>query len=197
MPEIPNGSVSTLEVTLYGFTGIGFFANANDVITKINQELLYDGLTIVRTDIGFSGLSFPLTGQFSASLQILNQSGQSLEDADLVNQFTDAVSSATGGNVLSAGVTQIVGVDDGQNSHASSHGNVTTTATGAAGQTADNSSSSAVPACGDPNLSFFKFPQQWVSCLTSKGLSTVGLLAIGLLIGIILIVGLERRPTPV
>jgi hypothetical protein len=192
MPEIPNGSVATLEATLYGFTAIGFFSSANDVVAKINQELLYDGLTIVRTDIGFSGVSFALTGQFSASLQILNQSGQSLEDSDLVNQFADAVTTSTGGSVLSAGVTQIVGSPQGQNNATSSQGNVTVTATGAASGVGTTSGNP--PACGDPNLSFLKYPQQWVSCLTSKGLSTVGLLAIGLLVGIILIVGLERRP---
>jgi hypothetical protein len=192
MPEIPNGSVATLEATLYGFTAIGFFSSANDVVTKINQELLYDGLTIVRTDIGLSGVSFALTGQFSASLQILNQSGQSLEDSDLINQFADAVTTSTGGSVLSAGVTQIVGSPQGQNNATSSQGNVTVTATGAASGVGTMSGNP--PVCGDPNLSFLKYPQQWVSCLTSKGLSTVGLLAIGLLVGIILIVGLERRP---
>jgi hypothetical protein len=177
--EIPDGTVAVLEASLADL-GLKFFGStANDVIAKINQELIYDGLTIIRSNVNFSGLAFAITGQFSATFQILNQSGQDLEDSDLINQFRDAVT-VIGGIVVNAGVDQVISKDASL---------ITASGAAAAIDTSNNP-----PACGDPNLSFFKNPQQWVSCLTSKGLSTIGLLAIGLLVGIILIVGLERRP---
>lgn len=190
--EIQNGAVASLEFHILNAWSLG---SADATIAKIGQELIGDGLTIVRSDVGFSGIAFPLTGEFSATVQILNQSGQELDDTDLVSQFTDAVN-AIGAQLSSAGVTQLVGTGTGQNSPGSP-GNVITTPTGQAGGDGGAGSGNNPPACGDPNLSFFKNPQQYISCLTSKGLSTIGLLAIGLLIGVVLIVVAERRPTPV
>lgn len=190
--EIPNGAVASV-IFKANISSAPFGATADSIITSIGQELIGDGLTIAQSDVGFSGVFFALTGEFSATLQILNQSGQELDDTDLIAQLTDAVA-AVGGSIVSAGVAQVVGTGGGQNSHTGSQGNVTPvgTATGNAPK-----AGSSAHACGDPSWSFFDDPAQWLSCLTSKGLSTVGLLAIGLIIGIILIVGIERRPTPV
>jgi hypothetical protein len=194
MAPIPNGSVAVLQYQIGGFHLEGLTGSSADgIIARVGQELIFDGLTIAHNDVGGSGISFPLTGEFSGIAQINNQSGQELEDSDLTAQFADAVSVA-GGYVITSAVTLIQG-GDSQNSATASHGNVTTTAVGELAKTA--SSSSGAHACGDPSWGFFDDPAQWLSCLTSKGLSTVGLLAIGLIIGIILIVGIERRPTPV
>lgn len=189
--EIPNGAVAVLEYQIDGLLFAGL--TADSVVAQIGQQFVFDGLTIAQNSVGASGLAFPLTGSFSGVMQIVNQSGQELDDTDLVAQFTSAVTEI-GGNVVSAAVTLIQG-GDSQNSATASHGNVTP-----AGQIAGSSgatpSKSNAHACGDPSWSFFDDPAQWLSCLTSKGLSTVGLLAIGLIVGIILIVGIERRPTP-
>lgn len=192
--EIPNGTVASLICKVSMGLGGGLSGQTADgVVAQIGQELIGDGLTIASSDVGASGIFFPLTGEFSATLQILNQSGQELDDTDLVAQFSDAVQ-AVGGSLITAGVAGVTGTPSGQNSASGSHGNVT--AVGQATGTGPGEKSSA-HACGDPSWSFFDDPAQWLSCLTSKGLSTVGLLAIGLLIGIVLIVGIERRPTPV
>lgn len=188
---IPNGSVAVLEYSVTGLFSLG--GTADKIISQIGQELVYDGLTIAQSNVGASALAYGLTGGFSGNMQIVNQSGNELDDTDLVAQFSDAVASI-GGTVVSAAVTLVTGDPSGQNSATGSHGNVTPAGT-LAGTTPSGGSSAH--ACGDPSWSFFDDPAQWLSCLTSKGLSTVGLLAIGLLIGVILIVGIERRPTPV
>jgi hypothetical protein len=189
--EIPNGAVAVLEYQLNGLLFAGL--TPDSVIARIGQELIFDGLTIAQNNVGASGLAFGITGGFSGNMQILNQSGQELDDSDLIAQFASAVTTV-GGNVVSAAVTLITGSPSGTNSATAGHGNVTP-AGSIAGTTP--AGGSGAHACGDPSWSFFDDPAQWLSCLTSKGLSTVGLLAIGLIIGIILIVGIERRPTPI
>jgi hypothetical protein len=186
--EIPNSAVAKISVNLSA-PNASFGATANSIIADLQSELVFDGLTIAQSDIGLSGISFPLTGNFTAELQILNQSGQELDDTDLLEQFTAACSDL-GLQLNSFAVLQIIGAG-GNNSGTGTQGNVTTTGAGTA-QGVGNAG--GIPACGDPNLSFWKYPQQWVQCLTQKGLSTVGLLAIGLLVGVILIVAVERRP---
>jgi hypothetical protein len=188
--EIPNGAVATL-ICSVNISSASFGATADSIIALIRQELIGDGLTIARADVNATGIFFPLTGEFSATFQILNQSGQELDDSDLLSQFSDAVSQI-GGNVVTAGVTEVVGSDSGVNSGTGSHGNVT--AVGEATGSNNSASSSTAHACGDPSWSFFQDPAQYISCLTTKGLSTVGLIAIGLLVGIVLIVAVERRP---
>lgn len=188
--EIPNGAVATV-ILEAKFTGFSIFGtSANQMIPLIGNELIGDGLTIGQSDISAgTSLAFPITGNLQATLQIINQSGQELDESDLLGQLSDAVTQA-GGILLTAGVTGVTGTDSGVNSGTGSHGNVTPL-----GQaTAPPPSSSSAHACGDPSWSFFQDPAQYISCLTTKGLSTIGLIAIGLLVGIVLIVAVERRP---
>jgi hypothetical protein len=188
--EVPNSAVAVVEVDLTLLSG-GFGSTADTVLALIGQELIQDGLTIAQKSVGFSGLTFPISGEFSATLQILNQSGQELDDTDLQAQFQDACDQVSV-QVNSFGVQQVIGAPSGVNSGTGQQGNVITTGAGAAAATA-----AATHQCGDPTWTFFQDPAQWLQCLTQKGLSTVGLLAIGLLVGVVLIVGFQKRPTAI
>ena len=189
--EIPNGSVAFLDVDLTVLSG-GFFATSDSILANIGAELVFDGLTITQKSVGLSGLTFALTGEFSATLQVLNQSGQELDDSDLAAQFTDAVTAVGGIQINSLAVTQVVGAPSGVNSGTGSQGNVTVTAAGAASQVGTSAPSGHQ--CGDPSWGFAQDPVQWIKCLTTSGLTTVGLLAIGLLVGVVLIVFVQNKP---
>lgn len=191
--EIPNGSVAFLDVDITVLNA-AFFSTPDSVLSAIAGELIFDGLTIANKSVGLSGLLMPLTGEFSATLQILNQSGQELDDTDLTSQFSTAASDVGGLQVNSQAVTQVVGAPTGVNSGTGSQGNVTITASGAAKQTADTSTPSTAHQCGDPTWSGWSDPIQYIKCLTSGALTTFGILAIGLLIGVVLIVVAENKP---
>lgn len=202
--EIPNGNVAVTYVDLT--TGPSLSVTPDNVLAAINSELIIDGLTIAKSSVGLSGLLYALTQEFTATLQIANQSGQELDDTDLVSQFNDAcqaVGDQFGGiQVNAASVQQVVGTPGGVNSGTGTQGNVTVTAAGAAAGAGQKPSAAAYQ-CGDPTWGFFtdiagtngpSTATQWISCLTQKGLTTVGLLAIGLLIGVVLIVASQNRP---
>lgn len=189
--EIPNSAVAVVNIDISTPGG----NTADSQLAAIAQELLFDGLTIASKSVGITGLTYPLTGEFTAQIQILNQSGQELDDTDLTSQFNDACNQL-GFQVNSFAILQVIGGSSGVNSGTGTQGNVVTTGAGVAANSGPGTAGNP-PACGDPALTLWTYPQQWFSCLTSKGLSTIGLLAIGLLIGVILIVGMQRRPTPV
>lgn len=186
--EIANGSVAVTTVQISGFAGSAITGSTVDnIVAQINWELVGDGLTITRSDATTSGIFFPLTGEFSSTFQILNQSGQELDDTDLTSQLADAVQQV-GGTLVTAAVTKVVGAPSGVNTGTGSLGTTQVTAAGAA-QQAQQAAGTTVHQCGDPTWPWYTDIPQALSCLTSKGLSTVGLLAIGLVIGVILIVG--------
>ena len=189
--EISNGTVAVTTVSIGGFVGSALTGStADSIIAKINNELVFDGLTITHYDVTSSGIFFPITGQFSATLQILNQSGQELDDLDLQAQLNDAVTTV-GGYVSASAVVQVVGTPGGVNTGTGSMGTTTqTTAAGAAQQT--TAPGSSAHQCGDPSWAWYTDVPKALECLTSKGLSTIGLLAIGLLVGIVLIVGGQK-----
>lgn len=189
--EIANSSVVVVGVDLTDTHWPTLNNSPDNIIAAINDELLGDGLTIGTHTIGFSGLTFALTGNFSATLQILNQSGQELDDTDLQVQFNDAC--AQEGIQVNGFAPQQIIDGNGVNSGTGVQGNVVTTGAGVAAA----SGPGGTPVCGDPALTFWKYPEAWITCLTQKGLTTVGLVAIGLLVGIVLIVMVQRRPTPV
>jgi hypothetical protein len=178
--EIPNGSVAVVSAQ-WSVQNNPFFGTADSFISMVQQELVFDGLTISNKQVGLDGLTYPLTGGFSPTLNILNQSGQELDDTDLINQLADAVT-ASGGTQIAAGVTQVFGSGTSQNTGT---GSTQVTSVGAA-QNSQQQQKSGVHQCGDPTWGFFDDPAQWLKCLTTGGLTTVGLLAIGLLAGVIL-----------
>lgn len=187
--DIPNSATATWQGVLAFGILAGGTTLASDWIGQLRQELSYDGLTIGNYDVG--SVNFFIDGNMPVTLQIINQSGQDLDETDLDSQLSDAVSTI-GGKLVSGGVTQVTGGDSGVNSGSGTAGNTTSFGTV---QAAAAAAKSTTHACGDPSWGFFDDPIQWLTCLTSKGLTTIGLLAIGLIVGIILIVGLERRPT--
>jgi len=185
MVEIPNGAVA-------GYVGqwdIPYgnldLSNTSQIYALVGQELIGDGLTIVSSSTGsFAEQTyFALGGNMPARMQILNQSGQELDDSDLTSQIADAVR-VVGGTVVSGAVTDVTGPASGTNT-----GTVRTPAGASTGAGAGGTSTqpSASRVCGDPSWGFFDDPATWLQCLTTKGLTTVGLLAIGLLIGLVLL----------
>jgi hypothetical protein len=193
--DVPNSAVLIAAVDLTvsvnsSLTG----ATADSVLAALQSDLVADGFTIAQKSVGLSGVTFPLTGEFSATLQIMNQSGQDAEDTDVQASFQTACDD-NGVQLNSFGALQVVGGSTGTNSGTGAAGNVLSTS--GAGNAQGGQSTSGTPQCGDPALTFWKYPQQFIQCITNKGLTTVGLLAIGLLVGIVLIVFMERRPTPI
>lgn len=191
--EIPNAAAAICGFEIQpAYVGANAFTSASAVLSGINDELQGDGLIISDKSIGLSEIFSAFTGHISGTVQILNQSGQELDDTDLASQWADACAQENM-SVISFGVQQIVGASTGVNTGTGGQSNnvLTTGAGNAPGGVANQPS--GVPACGDPNLSFWKYPEQWITCLTQKGLATVGLLAIGLVIGIILLVLAQEK----
>jgi hypothetical protein len=192
--DVPNSAVLIASVDLtVGASSFLTGTTADAVLAAIQNDLAVDGFTIAQKNVGLSGITFPITGEFSATLQILNQSGQDAEDLDIQASFLNACNN-NGVQVNSFGSLQVVGGSTGTNSGTGAAGNVLSTS--GAGNV-QQQPSSGVPQCGDPALTFWHYPSEFVQCLTNKGLTTVGLLAIGLLVGVVLIVFMERRPTPI
>lgn len=183
--EIPNGAVA-------GYVGqwnIPYanidLSNTDQIYAAVGQELIGDGLTITFSSTGGFGdqIAFALGGSMTARMQVYNQSGQELDDTDLTMQIADAVR-AIGGQVISGSVTDVTGPASGQNT-----GTIKTPSGASTGVASSGTSDQpkAGHVCGDPTWGFFDDPATWIQCLTSKGLTTVGLLAIGLLIGLVLL----------
>lgn len=180
--EIPNGAAvsyhGTWPQSLSGSFGIG-----SDV-ADIGRQLLDDGLAIItynRSVLGILG-----GGAYDIDVQILNQSGQDLDDTDLVSQVADAVNQVTGAYPQAGVVTSVTHAGSGVNTGTGQAAPQQTVAGVALGAT--QAAATKTHQCGDPTWSFFDDPGQWLTCLTTKGLTTIGLLAIGLIIGVILIV---------
>jgi hypothetical protein len=196
--EIVNSASATCSFSMQpAYVGANLFSSADAVIAAINDELIGDGLTIASKDLGFSAYTSAFTGSVSGTLQILNQSGQELDDTDLQAQFSDACS-AEGMQLISFGVQQVnqPSGGDGTNSGTATQGTVTTGAGNAPGGVA-NPTAKTVHACGDPTWGFVDDPGQFIACMTNKALASIGILGIGLLVGVVLIVGFQNRRTPI
>jgi hypothetical protein len=192
--EIPNSAVAVCSYQITAaYVGANGFKDATAIIAAINDELQGDGLSIAQNDMGGSEFFSLFSGNISGTMQILNQSGQELDDTDLQSQFTDACGQESM-SVVTFGVLKVItGSGVGTNSGTGAQGNVSTTGAGViADQQAAASGAPKIHVCGDPTWGFFQDPAQWLKCLTTGGLQTVGLLTIGLVLGVILIFGLAR-----
>jgi hypothetical protein len=193
--QIPNGAVATY-VGTWGHGTLGSLGglvlgtvNPQADIAAVTQELLNDGLTITSSNISTTDqLSAAFGGSYSVTLTILNQSGQELDDTDLIAQVTDALN-MLGLQFSGQGVTAVTIASAG----GTGSSQTVPTATGQANAAAAAAATPKVYACGDPSWSFFDSPSTWFSCLATKGLSTLGLVFIGLLVGLVLIVSAQRR----
>ena len=189
--EIPNGAVVTYK-TVWSFGVLAGSTNlASTMIAQVGQELVFDGLAI--NNYNASNFNFFFDGNLPVTLQILNQSGQELDDSDLSAQVADAVAAA-GGTQVSGFVSDCTGCDgNGTNtgtgqSHATPSGTADTTQ-----QQQQQKPGSTTHQCGDPSWSWYQDLPQAVNCMTSKILGTMGLLFIGLIIGVVLIVAAEEH----
>lgn len=187
---IPNGAVVTYK-TVWSFGVLAGSTNlASTMIANVGQELVFDGLAINNYDAG--NFNFFLDGNLSVTLQILNQSGQELDDTDLQAQITDAVAAA-GGTFVSGNVSDCTGCDgDGTNTGT---GQTHATPSGTAGTTQQQQQkgTTTVHQCGDPTWSWYQDLPQAINCMTSKILGTMGILFIGLIVGVVLIVAAEEH----
>lgn len=186
--EIPNGSVAEVKV-VWSFGVLAGSTNlASTLISQVGSELVYDGLVINNYDAG--NLNFFFDGNMPATLNILNQSGQELDESDMMAQVADAVSSA-GGTQVSFAVTKLTGPQGGVNTGT---GQTQSTPSGIAIQASTPTpSGSGAHQCGDPSWAWYTDIPQAVNCATNKLLSTIGILFIGLIIGVVLIVAGEKK----
>ena len=195
--DVPNSAVLIASVDLT-LNSQGLSSSPNSVLAAIQSDINVDGFTIAQRSLGLSAFAFAINGgEFSATLQILNQSGQLADDTDILASFTDACNEE-GVTINSFAPLQVIG-SSGANSGTGAAGNVLSTsgAGNVPGSATTPAAPQGVPQCGDPALTVWKYPTEWLSCMTTKGLTTAGLLAIGLLLGVVLIVMAQRRPTPV
>ena len=197
--EIPNSAVATVQAQINLESGANLCVDPSVLLSQLSQELVVDGLTITSYNITDGGGVFAFFGgPFTATLNIVNQSGQEMDDTDLVADLQAALSDISSQwsscNITGLfGVTQVTGPPSGTNS-----GTTTTTATGvaAAAAAAAAGQKPAVHQCGDPSWAWYEDIPQYISCLTNKGLTTVGLLAIGVLVGVVLLVAAPRVARP-
>ena len=185
--EIPNGAVAVYRAQFQ--TPWGSFTT--DFMAVVSRHLADDGLTLINYQVNNS-FAVMAGSPADVSLNILNGSGQELDDSDLDAQFSDAITQSNG-TPIGGGLVSVTAPDSGINTGSGSK--TTTTAVGQvlASQQAAAQNAPTVHQCGDPTWSFFQDPVQWIKCLTTGGLTTVGLLAIGLLVGVVLIVTAQKR----
>lgn len=182
--QIPNGTI----VTYTGTWSLGLhLISADQFLSDVGGHLIDDGLTILNSQINGAFLASLEIGPLTVVLTVLNQQGQELDDTDFMASMTDAVH-MSGGTIVSQSITGLTGASSGGSSSAQ------TIPTGQPGQVAGGPGTAKTFACGDPSWSFFDSPGTWFQCLASKGLSTLGLVFIGLMVGIVLIVTAQKRP---
>lgn len=185
--DIPNGAVAQVSA-VWSFGVLAGSTNlASTLVAQVGTELGYDGLVINNYSAG--NLNFFFDGNMPVTLQVLNQSGQDLDDSDMMQQMADAVTAA-GGSQVSFAVTSVTGTDSGVNSGT---GQTHATPSGVAIQAAAPASGVGVHQCGDPSWAWYTDIPQAINCATNKALTTAGLLGIGLLIGVVLIVAAEKK----
>jgi hypothetical protein len=107
--------------------------------------------------------------------------------ADFQTEVASLIESDFGAAPVSFAVTQVQVV-----------GNSIPTPTGQAaaslpGAGASNSGSGCQQVCGNPCWSFFDNPVAYIKCTATSGLSTLGLVFIGLALGIVLLVTLQTK----
>jgi hypothetical protein len=173
-PAIPNGAIVSYSGTWPNTTAF----TPDAVVGDVNQTLQISGWVILSYQITSDVLGMlGLNETFQLIAQIANQSGMDVDGTVFLGILDDAVTQETGAP-FSESITGVTGA------------NGTPIATGQGGQTAPVAAAAGTAgfACGDPSWGFFQNPVQWVKCLASGATSTLGLIFIGLLVGIVLIV---------
>lgn len=175
---IPDGSI----VTYVGKWPLGTYAGFADYTGAVLSDIAGAGLTVRGKTGGFNFLNSALGTPFDIqlTLQVTNGVGFNTPD-DIISVIRHFVYNEEGNYPIADSIPYIQ--DPGGQQQVT--GQPITTGTAA---------TPAAHACGDPSWGFFDDPGQYISCLSTKGLSTLGLVFIGLLIGVAFIVYAENKP---
>jgi hypothetical protein len=179
---IPDGSI----VTYVGKWPVGNSALLGDYTGKVKSALSGDGI-VTRGQSGGFGFGVQIFGtpfDIQLSLQVENGLGFDSPD-DIISLIRHEVYQACADFPISDSIPYVKTPND-----------ETQQATGqptGSDLGATLKGPGAQHVCGDPSWSFFDDPGQYLQCLTTKGLSTLGILFIGLLIGIAFIVFAESK----
>jgi hypothetical protein len=172
--SIANGD----RVTYYGtWPKLGLLS---DYFTKVLADLSANSGLAIRGQSGGPGISAALLGEnFSVQLDLVVQNGLGFSSTDdIVSIIRHYVFEESGNYPIIDSIPFVNGKATGQPQ---------------GGVSAPSASGGGQFACGDPSWSFIDAPAQWFQCLTQKGLSTLGLVFIGLLVGIAFIVFAEKK----
>lgn len=172
--SIDQGSIVTYQGTWPIGTWFGFVDYTSDVLNSLNAA----GLAVQGKTGGFNVTNAALGNPFQIGLTLQVQNGVGFESVnDILAVISSAVQQAEGNPPIAQSIPYVTqpggsAQPTGQATSAASQGN----------------SNAGGHQCGDPTWSFFDDPTQYLSCLSQKGLSTLGLVFIGLLIGVAFII---------
>lgn len=171
---IDQGSIVTYQGTWPIGTFFGFVDYTQDVLNALNAA----GLAVQGKTGGFNVTNAALGNPFQIGLTLQVQNGVGFNSTDdILSIISHCVFQAQGNYPIAQSIPYVTPPGG------------TAQATGQATSAASSGSSgSGGHQCGDPTWSFFDDPTQWLTCLSQKGLSTLGLVFIGLLIGVAFIV---------
>lgn len=166
---VPDGAL----LTYTGTWPPGTYAGFADYTGNVFADLANAGLPIKGVSGGFSAINSVLGNTFTIQLTLQVQNGLGFGDVnDVISIVRGFVYQEAGAFPLADSVPYVQTPGGAQ------------TATGQPGQTTPKNTAHA---CGDPSWGFLDDPGQWVSCLTTKGLSSLGLVFIGLALALVLL----------
>lgn len=183
---IPDGSTVNYSGQWQGF-GSQTFRNLSlsSTINQVAAFLTAAGFTVLNSsnDAGFAAIG--LNTPYTVKLTLRMDNGTDVDSDNLLFVINDAVHNVTGNDQSQAYIADVT----------PPNGATVRTLTPAQQQSLAGSGAakSGAHACGDPSWGFFDDPGQWISCLTSKGLSSLGLVFIGLAVGVVLLVTAQTK----
>lgn len=172
---IPDGAVLNYAGTWPAGNLFGF----SDYTGKVYGDLATAGLA-VRTSTSNAQTATLLGTTIKVQLQLQVQNGLGFDNPDdVISIINHAVYQATGSFPLSGTIPTVQSAPDSK-----------PVSTGQPGVPVANTGEHQ---CGDPSWGITDDFPKWVECLTTKGLTTLGLVAIGLAIGIAFILFAEHE----
>lgn len=178
---VPTGAIAHYT----GTWPAGFItATADSLVGQLGVKCAQSGLTFVNYTItdggGLFGAAFQNT--IGVAINIQNDAGVNLTTDDILGIVASWAPTILNGQLpITQTVTDVSTPGQG------------TISTNQPGQTAPGTGAKNIAhTCGDPSWGILDDPGQWFSCLTTKGLSTLGLVFIGLALGLVLVVTSKR-----
>ena len=156
--------------------GNGVFQVANDLLVKVTADLNNAGLAVRDSHVNQGLSQFLFTGNFSVQLELQVENGLGFAQPDDIRSVVDGAVVSEGGSVQSSSIPyqQTVGGTPAPTGQPTPSPIPTTQRTGCIAGTSNDLNGSFSLGC-------------WFSNLTSSGLSTVGMLAIVFIVGLILL----------